>query len=172
MLIKIPDINSLCYPLIYREHSQDYLELRDELLYDVYDQISFEFFKDTFSNFLDCQCNSEFSLCQADEAPMLERIWESYKADEDMNISQWDTFQETVQGIWKHECSEFTCCKCGRKLLSQIPEADRDGNVYCDNCADKLLDYCEQCNERFLKSDLAYVEDGVGYCEYCKHADE
>ena len=165
MLIKIPDTNSLGYPIIYREGTQDYLDLHDELLISVYNQISFEYFKEDFDNFLRCQ-HEDFVIPSGHERLSWKILWETYIELQDQNVAAWDTFEDVLEEAWG-DFGHFECVECGKKLLGALPETDRNGHVYCDACADEKLDFCEQCNERYLKTDLTYVEDGVDYCENC-----
>ena len=63
---------------------------------------------------------------------------------------------------------DYNCAKCGRQILGAIPEADRNGFVYCDECADKHLAYCEECDERYPKDEMVKADNGY----FCKHCHE
>lgn len=84
-------------------------------------------------------------------------------------MAEWDTFETVLQDVYE-QFGNFVCRLCGKKLLSKLPPADSDGNCYCDTCADTQTDWCEECGERHLKSELAYTEEDIGYCEHCKEA--
>lgn len=91
-------------------------------------------------------------------------IYQTNQADED---TQADTIilLLKIAGIERYICKE-----CGKTLLGRLPQADRYGNTYCDQCADKVLDFCEICTERFPKKELTYdkYEEGIAYCKNCR----
>lgn len=61
---------------------------------------------------------------------------------------------------------DYNCSKCGRHILGVVPEADVCGFVYCDDCADEHLAYCEGCDDRCPKHAMIKTDDGY-FCRSC-----
>lgn len=146
------------------------LNIPDNVARLIYDEMSKRYFQEDFTNFLDWK-HEDFEICNADYYCTWKYLWATYQEKEDMNVAVQDTFEAVLESVWEL-CGRFTCCICGKKLLNEFPPADCNGNCYCDECAHTQTDFCEDCGDRRLKSELIYDKDGVGYCEYCKHADE
>lgn len=90
-------------------------------------------------------------------------ICQTYTTDENTQISIIILLME-LKGAEK-----FICKECKKTILGNHPQTDHYGNTYCDQCADKVLDFCECCTERFPKNELTYdkYEEGIAYCEQC-----
>lgn len=144
-----------------------YIKTSDEVARLVYNEVAKRFFKQDFLNFLQTQHSKDVKAIDMNAYHTWDRLWNSYQKHEDMTVSIWDTFETVLQDVWEYYGS-FTCCSCGKKLLDALPVADCNGNCFCEHCADAQTDFCEECGERHLKSELTYVEDGVAYCEHCK----
>lgn len=164
MQIKVPKNATVNTELTYT--GDVYITMSDDVARLVHDRMEKRYFQEDFLNFLQVQ-NEEFEFCNGDKKAIWDKLWESYQKYQDMNIAAWDTFETVLQEVWE-DCGEFTCQLCGKKLLSSIPVTDSNGNCYCDHCGNNKTDFCENCGERHLKSELTYVEGGVGYCDKCK----
>ena len=147
-----------------------YLNMTDDVARLIHDRMKKRYFQEDFLNFLQTQ-HEDFKISDTSAFQTWNVLWGSYQRHQDMNVAEWDTFEMVLQDVWE-QAGQFTCHVCGKKILSITPVADYNGNCYCDECAGTQTDFCEGCGDRHLKSELTYVEDGVGYCEYCKHADE
>lgn len=168
MRIEVPKQVAITVESVYNDCL--ILDIPDNIARVIYNEMDKRYFQEDFTNFLDWK-HEEFEICETDCWTTWKYLWATYQEKEDMNVATQDTFEEVLQSVWEL-CGRFTCHLCGKKLLSELPSADRNGNCYCDECADEHTDFCENCGERYLTSELAYVEDGVGYCKNCKHADE
>ena len=124
----------------------------------------FDDFKEDFGNFLSCQ-HEDFVIPSGNSNASWEVLWEIYQNLQDQNVAAWDTFEDVLNEARK-EFGCFECAECGVKLLGSLPEADRDGNCYCDKCARMFTDFCDCCCERFSKTDLLYNGDNV-HCHRC-----
>lgn len=142
------------------------LNLADNLAREIYNEVDKNFFMQDFENFLEAQ-HPEFDLCESNSIPTWETLWEVYQQREDMNVAKWDTFKDVLQKVYE-QFGKFECHVCGKKLLSEFPAVDHADNCYCDKCDEEYTDFCEECGERHLKSELTYTGDGVGYCDNCK----
>ena len=104
------------------------------------------------------------ALSRASECDSINEAYsiKDYFLDSDGNVVWAMLISQLIAlGLMDYECS-----RCGCNILGAIPEADRDGYVYCDKCADEYLAYCEECDERYPKHSMLKTEDGY-YCQHC-----
>ncbi len=61
----------------------------------------------------------------------------------------------------------YTCANCG-DWVSEDDYQPIDGNVYCEDCANKLFSYCDNCEEMVPVDDCVSIEDTSIYvCSSC-----
>ena len=133
------------------------------------DAIGFHYFKEDFKNFLELEhenaCISDYSKFDA-----LKRFWALYKDAQDMNVAEWDTFRAVYEAAKSINCFHWTCTYCDCDVFGETPEADSDGNVYCDACAKSALGYCDYCDGRWSHGKLYSVnQDEKFICQECLH---
>lgn len=168
MRIEVPKQTTISFENDYDDCS--ILDIPVNIVRLIYNEMDKIYFRNDFKDFLDCR-HEDFEICDTDSEPTWSYLWATYQEHQDMNVAEWDTFEDVLQEVYEL-CGNFVCHLCGKKLLSELPPVDCNGNCYCDECADTQTDFCEGCSDRRLKSELTYIEDGVGYCKNCKHADE
>lgn len=98
----------------------------------------------------------------------IDQAYKMFKQSTDWRKEQceYDIIKNICESIWIMS-ERYTCESCKKKLMGRYPEADRDGIVYCNSCASEKLDYCDFCNERFVKEKLTYYPDKQCYCDEC-----
>lgn len=165
MLIEIPDRHKIKEPIIYREGTKDYLNIDDNLAKNIFQKISFEYFKEEFTNFLEYP-NCKTTLCTSDEDAALDKAWEIYKELQSTDTAESDTFKETIAELWMN-LGGIRCHECGIDLLTENPITDKEGYNYCDECADNVLNSCELCGDQLQKSDMIIDENYEWYCKDC-----
>lgn len=143
-----------------------YITMSDDVAREIHGRMERRYFQEDFLNFLQVQ-HEDFEVCASNAFPTWSLLWESYQKHQDMNVAQWDTFEVVLQDVYE-QCGSFVCYLCEKKLLSEFPPADSNGNCYCEHCASTQLDFCKGCGVRRLKSLLTYDKDGVAFCEHCK----
>ena len=104
------------------------------------------------------------ALSRASECDSINEAYsiKDYFLDSDGNVVWAMLISQLIAlGLMDYECS-----RCGCDILGAIPEADRDGYVYCDKCADEYLAYCEECDERYPKHAMIETDEGY-FCQHC-----
>lgn len=104
------------------------------------------------------------ALSRASEYESINQAYfiKDYFLDSDGNVV-WD---KLISKLMSLGFMDYKCSKCGCDILGTIPEADRDGYVYCDKCADEYLAYCEECDERYPKHTMTKTDKNY-ICKNC-----
>lgn len=70
------------------------------------------------------------------------------------------------------ECGDWLYISDGYVYHNDGFYTDADGNVFCNDCAEEVLTYCEDCGEYYRTEDMVEI-NGEYYCESCaeKHDD-
>lgn len=70
----------------------------------------------------------------------------------------------------------FQCINCKKTITNSKIIQDKYQNYWCETCAEKYLEHCEECDALCEKDSLEQTENGKKYCEdcitYCVHCDK
>ncbi len=88
---------------------------------------------------------------------------------EDLTYKENAVFIENAEIYVCQNCAlnHYYCCETCSEYRTIDDMQIFDDNAYCENCFDKIADYCEDCSKAFYTEDLTTVGDSGPLCKDC-----